>query len=254
MIRTRVLLLFAVFSLSLQGQDGQFTSTLYETYDTYREPDLGKRRIKHQDLQPLIDAIGAHPGFEVRTVGRSIEGRALRLISIGAGDTDVFLWSQMHGNEPTATQAIFDILNFLASPDLGAEKKEILQSVRLHFLPMLNPDGAEVFSRYNTLGIDINRDALRLQSPEGRTLKRVRDSLQAERMKRYVAELAAIIGGTAAQDASSRTSGVRSGRSRTPQPPAVPATKGKQKSSALAQAREVKPEEVIPFEDDFKEF
>jgi hypothetical protein len=179
MTRTLSFLLLSMLALSLQGQSGQFTSTLYETYDAYREPNLGRRRIKHQDLQPLIDAIGARPGFEVRTVGRSIEGRALRLISVGEGDTDVFLWSQMHGNEPTATQAIFDILNFLASPDLGAEKKEILQSVRLHFLPMLNPDGAEVFSRYNTLGIDINRDALRLQSPEGRTLKRVRDSLQA---------------------------------------------------------------------------
>jgi hypothetical protein len=86
----------------------------------------------------------------------------------------------MHGNEPTATQAIFDILNFLASPDEQEEKDEILRTLRIHFLPMLNPDGAEVFQRRNTLGIDINRDALRLQSPEGRTLKSVRDSLQAE--------------------------------------------------------------------------
>lgn len=167
-------------SFPLQGQTDPFTSGLYQTYDSYKEKSLDKRRIKHGDLQPLIDAVGARPGFEVRTVGRSIEGRPLRLISIGQGDTDVFLWSQMHGNEPTATQAIFDILNFLASPDLGAEKQAILQSVRLHFLPMLNPDGAEVFTRYNTLGIDINRDALRLQSPEGRTLKRVRDSLEAD--------------------------------------------------------------------------
>jgi hypothetical protein len=173
-----LLALFLCFTLSAQTE--QFTSSLYETYDSYRELSLGKRRIKHEDLQPLIDAMGQKDGFEVRTVGRSIEDRALRLISLGTGTTDVFLWSQMHGNEPTATQAIFDILNFMASPHFNEEKSEILKSVRLHFLPMLNPDGAAVFKRRNTLSIDINRDALRLQSPEGQTLKRVRDSLEAE--------------------------------------------------------------------------
>jgi hypothetical protein len=67
----------------------------------------------------------------------------------------------------------------LDSDDFKDEKEEILKNLRLHFLPMLNPDGAEVFQRRNTLGIDINRDALRLQSPESKTLKRVRDSLSA---------------------------------------------------------------------------
>lgn len=180
MIKSFATLIFLFLSLTILGQTDRFTANLYETYDSYKEKSLDKRRIKHGDLQPLIDAIVARPDFEVRTVGRSIEGRPLRLISIGKGNTDVFLWSQMHGNEPTATQAIFDIINFLTSSDMGSEKQAILQSVRLHFLPMLNPDGAEVFTRHNTLGIDINRDALRLQSPEGRTLKGVRDSLDAE--------------------------------------------------------------------------
>ena len=164
----------------LYGQEDDFSSRFYQSYETYKEPALGKRRIKHAQLQPLIDRFKALDGFEVRKVGSSIEGRYLRLISLGRGAVDVFLWSQMHGDEPTATQAIFDILNFFASDDFPGEKQAILDSVRLHFLPMLNPDGAELFRRRNTLGIDINRDALRLQSPEGQTLKRVRDSLDAE--------------------------------------------------------------------------
>ena len=40
---------------------------------------------------------------------------------------------------------------------------------------MLNPDGAERFQRRNAQSIDINRDALRLQTPEGRALKALRD-------------------------------------------------------------------------------
>lgn len=175
------LLLSAVFLLvcNVQAQD-ELTSKLYETYDDYKESSIGKRRIKHADIQPLIEKFKANPKFEVQKVGESIQGRDLYLISIGSGDSNIFLWSQMHGDEPTATQAIFDILNFLDAPEFKEEKEAILSKLKLHFLPMLNPDGAEVFTRRNALGIDINRDALRLQSPEGQTLKRIRDSLDAD--------------------------------------------------------------------------
>ncbi|MFT0715659.1 M14 family zinc carboxypeptidase [Flagellimonas lutimaris] len=168
-----------LLAFSVQAQD-ELTSQLYETYEDYKESSIGERRIKHADIQPLIQKFKANPKFEVQKVGESIQGRDLHLISIGSGDSDIFLWSQMHGNEPTATQAIFDILNFLDAPEFKAEKQEILSNLKLHFLPMLNPDGAEVFTRRNALGIDINRDALRLQSPEGQTLKRLRDSLDAD--------------------------------------------------------------------------
>ncbi len=163
-----------------QAQEKDITSSLYETYSKYKEPSFDKRRIKHNEIRPLITKYRSNPDFTVKKVGRSIEGRSLDLISIGSGETNVFLWSQMHGDEPTATQAIFDIFNFLKSDDFKEEKKAILSNLTLHFLPMLNPDGAERFQRRNLLGIDINRDALRLQSPEGQTLKKVRDSLEAD--------------------------------------------------------------------------
>jgi hypothetical protein len=40
---------------------------------------------------------------------------------------------------------------------------------------MLNPDGAELYQRRNLQGIDINRDARALQTPEGQLLKKLRD-------------------------------------------------------------------------------
>lgn len=170
-----LLLFFPLIGFS----QNNLTTQLYDTYDKYKEELLTKRRIKYAQLQPLIQELKKNNKFEVNKVGESIEGCDLNLISIGEGDINIFLWSQMHGDEPTATQAIFDIFNFLDSKDFDAEKSEILSKLKLHFLPMLNPDGAEVFTRRNALGIDINRDALRLQSPEGRTLKKVRDSLDA---------------------------------------------------------------------------
>lgn len=173
------LAILLLFVFPAKAQD-ELTSQLYETYEDYKESSIGKRRIKHADIQPLIQKFKANPKFEVQKVGESIQGRDLHLISIGSGDSNIFLWSQMHGDEPTATQAIFDILNFLDAPEFQEEKEAILSKLKLHFLPMLNPDGAEVFTRRNALGIDINRDALRLQSPEGQTLKRLRDSLDAD--------------------------------------------------------------------------
>ncbi|WP_298504880.1 M14 family zinc carboxypeptidase [uncultured Maribacter sp.] len=179
MKKSILLLLICFFFTAINAQQKEITSSLYESYKAYKEPSLNKRRIKHEDLQPLLRHYKTISGFVVTKVGESIAGRDLSLVSVGSGETRVFLWSQMHGDEPTATQAIFDILKFFESPDFKEEKEAILKNLTIHFLPMLNPDGAALFQRRNLLGIDINRDALRLQSPEGKTLKRVRDSLKA---------------------------------------------------------------------------
>ena len=164
---------------SSSAQDKELYRKLYNSYEDFKEESIEKRRFTQAKIQPLINDFNQKENFKVTQVGESIEGRPLQLISVGEGDIDIFLWSQMHGDESTATMAIFDILNFLDSEAFSEEKEEMLKNVKLHFLPMLNPDGAERFQRRNLLGVDINRDALRLQSPESKTLKNVRDSLDA---------------------------------------------------------------------------
>jgi hypothetical protein len=52
--------------------------------------------------------------------------------------------------------------------------------MELHFVPMLNPDGAERFVRRTAQGIDMNRDALALQCPESKLLKGLVVDLQPE--------------------------------------------------------------------------
>ncbi len=174
-------LCFLAITLNAYAQDSDFDSKLFTDYEKYQEKSITVRRTKHTQIQPLIEQMKDEKGFEVTKLGASIEGKSISLISVGTGDIDILLWSQMHGNEPTATMAIFDIFNFLTdNKALKKEKKEMLKNVRLHFLPMLNPDGADAYKRRNALNIDLNRDALRLQSPEAKILKSVRDSLDAE--------------------------------------------------------------------------
>lgn len=93
----------------------------------------------------------------------------------GTGPERVLLWSQMHGDEPTATCALVDLLAFLAESRTTPATGYLLSRVTVVAIPMLNPDGAVRNDRRNAQGIDVNRDALRLASPEGRFLKEVRD-------------------------------------------------------------------------------
>ena len=62
----------------------------------------------------------------------------------------------MHGNEPTATGAVFDLLNFLKACPEASERfvERLHEDFTLLFVPMLNPDGAVLFRRSNALGID----------------------------------------------------------------------------------------------------
>src|SRR5262249_56925142 len=84
-------------------------------------------------------------------------------------------WSQMHGDEPTATAALFDVFDYFQRHQTDRVVQRILTSLTLYIVPMLNPDGAERFQRRNAQGIDINRDALRLQTPARHTRKILRD-------------------------------------------------------------------------------
>lgn len=155
-----------------------FSKQLFDIHEQIKEQSLTKRRFKHKDIVPLIEKLP----FSVEKAGKSFEERDIYQIKMGNGKTKVLLWSQMHGDEATATMALFDIFNFFQSKSDGfdALKSKILESCTLYFVPMLNPDGAERFQRRTATDIDMNRDALSFQTPEGRILKKLQDELKPE--------------------------------------------------------------------------
>ena len=174
-------LLLTILPVTGMSQEISFSYDLYNTYENYREVSLNSRGIKHADILPLIEKLRHNSKIVVHKLGESVEKRELFLIKIGTGKTKIFLWSQMHGDESTATMALFDILNFFSANDHFNELREkILSEATLYFLPMVNPDGAEIFQRRNILEIDLNRDAARLVSPEAEILMNTFDSLKAD--------------------------------------------------------------------------
>lgn len=153
------------------AQNLDFSWKLYNAYEQFEESSFTKQRFKHNDILSLIDDLKKNEMYKVEKRGESFEGREVYLIKFGNGAKKVFLWSQMHGDESTATMALFDMFNFFnAEGEFEEYKKKILEGVTIYIMPMVNPDGAELFTRRNALDIDINRDAVRLQSPESQIL------------------------------------------------------------------------------------
>ncbi|MBE8723172.1 M14 family zinc carboxypeptidase [Sphingobacterium pedocola] len=157
------------FSKAMKLDTTQF-NTLHEKY---KEPALFYRRFKHSDIDSLIKVHAQNKVLLVDQIGKSVQGRSIYELTYGEGDINVMLWSQMHGDEPTATMALFDLFNYLEGKDDGvSEIRDLLKNkLRIHFIPMLNPDGAEIYNRRNAQSIDLNRDARAGQTVEGALLK-----------------------------------------------------------------------------------
>ncbi len=137
--------------------------------------------VDHDEVKARVAKIAAEgaPLFTVREEGRSVQGREIWSVSFGRGPFVVMLWSQMHGDEPTATSALFDLYEYIRRHEQTPAVTQLLDQLTVHTVPMLNPDGAEVFQRRNAQNLDINRDAQDLASPEARLLKSLRDRWQA---------------------------------------------------------------------------
>ena len=157
------------------GPAGSFA----DLHDDVRVSGLEDRRFDQERfwrvVRPVVDD---SDHLRVEVVGESAEGRPIRTISFGRGQTSVLLWSQMHGDESTATMALADLYSLVAEESNQRVVRRILDNLTVHTLPMLNPDGAKRFQRRNAQGIDINRDARALATPEGRILKAVRDDVE----------------------------------------------------------------------------
>lgn len=149
------------------------TAMLDKAFKSYKEPQLTHRRFKHAEIEQLILHHQQKGVLKVEQIGQSVLQKNIYELTFGQGPKQVMLWSQMHGNEPTATMALFDIFNFLAGNGDGMDSvRQLLQEkTTLHFIPMLNPDGADRYVRRNALDIDLNRDARAGATPEGALLK-----------------------------------------------------------------------------------
>ena len=142
----------------------------------YKAEKLHGRYVTAADITPLL--LHHNSNKQLREIGRSVLGKPIYSFELGSGKTKILLWSQMHGNESTTTKALMDLLNFLNGNTQMA--KELLSHFTILAIPMLNPDGAQAYTRENANGVDLNRDAVQLTQPESRILKHTYDTFNPD--------------------------------------------------------------------------
>lgn len=145
-------------------------------YEVAKETSLFGRYITNEHIEPLLEKLKQH--FTVGIEGYSAEGLPVYNITVGTGANRIFIWSQMHGNESTTTKAIFDFLNFLTQ---GSEQAAtLLQNFSFYILPLVNPDGARLYTRENANRVDLNRDSVNLSQPESKLLRQAFENFKPD--------------------------------------------------------------------------
>jgi len=142
-----------------------------------KESSLHGKWITYKDIENLFTKYTSK--FEITQIGSSEENRPINQLKIGTGSKKILLWSQMHGNESTGTRALFDLFNcFLSSNE--EQLSTILEKCTLLFIPMLNPDGAQAYTRVNANNVDLNRDAVERVAKESKLLRKILEDFNPE--------------------------------------------------------------------------
>jgi hypothetical protein len=142
----------------------------------FLESKLKGKHIHLDTILPILDSLNSD--FKITEIGKSVQQRNIYQVKIGKGKKKILMWSQMHGNESTTTKGVFDFFNFLRSDTKLA--KRIKTDYTLICIPILNPDGAYLYTRENANCVDLNRDAFNVTQPEMKVLHAVYKDFQPD--------------------------------------------------------------------------
>jgi len=143
-----------------------------------------KSTSRYDDVIAFIHAVQKiDPEIRVETFATTTEGRALPLVIVGSGRKKpiVFIMANIHAGEVEGKEAAQMLLR-----DLVTTHRKLRERMTILIAPIYNADGNEKIStthrttqvgpvngvgvRENGQGLDLNRDYMKLESPEARGL------------------------------------------------------------------------------------
>jgi hypothetical protein len=140
------------------------------------DEQLTGRYISDTDIAPRLEKLKSF--FTVEEIGRSVLEVPIHAVKFGNGPNRIMGWSQMHGNEATTTKGLFDLFNIFLNKEGYEDVDKLLKHFTFLFIPMLNPDGAAIYTRENINKVDLNRDAHNLQEKESKVLRSCYENFQ----------------------------------------------------------------------------
>jgi murein peptide amidase A len=104
-------------------------------------------------LAPAMDAPAPAPRdlFQAAPLALSVDSRPIICTTLGRGPQRIYLIAAIHGNEPEGARILQELVDELASSQLP-------RSCTLRIVHDMNPDGRLDASRYNSRGVDLNRN------------------------------------------------------------------------------------------------
>lgn len=134
--------------------------------------------VAAQELQPSkqvfawMDQMANKHALELSEIGRSTEGRPLKMLTIGnkASKKMMLVISRQHPPEVTGYFAMQAFVETLAANTGLAQ--QFRKEWAIYVVPLMNPDGVDGgYWRHNAGGIDLNRDWSDFNQPETRAVR-----------------------------------------------------------------------------------
>jgi predicted deacylase len=125
-----------------------------------------------------LDELGQHPDLTVTEIGRSVEGRPIRMARSADRKEFVILLGRQHPGEVPGAIAMRDFVDVvLGDSELATHFRE---RYALLIVPLMNPDGVvNGHARHNAGETDLNRDWGPFTQPETAGFASVLDELDA---------------------------------------------------------------------------
>ncbi len=134
-----------VLTIHHQARSDSFWVAYFEPYDFERH-------------QRLVARIAARPGIRWESLGFTLDGRDIDLLTLGEGPVRVWLYARQHPGETMAEWWMEGALDRLVDP-ADPVARLLLRKATFHVVPNMNPDGSvRGHLRTNAVGVNLNRE------------------------------------------------------------------------------------------------